>query len=73
MESDEETDAPVVALLLVKTKKKLERSTWVKPWLRRRINLGFYETFVQELRFDDESEHKSLLHMTPKDLWDFQT
>ena len=68
MESDEETDAPVVALLLVKTKKKLERSTWVKPWVRRRINLGFYETFVQELRFEDESEHKSFLRMTPKDL-----
>lgn len=68
MESDEETDAPVVALLLVKTKKKLERSTWVKHWVRRRINLGFYKTFVQELRFEHESEHKSLLRMTPKDL-----
>ena len=68
MESDEETLAAIVALLLVKTnKKKRKRSVWVKPWLGRRINLGLYETLVQELRFKDESEHKRLLCMTPQD------
>ena len=40
---------------------------WVKPWLGRRINLGWYDTLVQELRFDDESEYKQLLRMTPQD------
>ena len=40
---------------------------WVKPSLGRRINLGLYETLAQELRFEDESEYKKLLHMTPQD------
>ena len=68
MESDEETAAAVVALLPVqKNKKKTKRSVWIKPWLRRRINLGLYEKQVQELRFEDESEYKKLLRMTPQD------
>ena len=68
MESDEETAAAIVALLLVKKKKKKrKRSVWVKPWLGRRINLGLYETLVQELRFEDESECKKLLRVTPYD------
>ena len=59
MESDEETADAIVALLLVKkNKKKIKRSVWVKPWLGRRINLHLYETLVQELRFEGESEHK---------------
>ena len=45
MERDEETASAIVALLLVKkNKKKRKRSVWVKPWLRRRISLGLYET-----------------------------
>ena len=39
----------------------------VKSWLGRRINLGLYETLVQELRFEDESGCKKLLRMTPQD------
>ena len=60
MESDKETVPAIVAcLLLVKKKRKREkRSVWVKPWLGRRINLGLYETLVQELRFEDKSEYK---------------
>ena len=38
---------------------------WVKSLLGRRINLSLYETLVQELRFEDESEYKKLLRMTP--------
>ena len=38
---------------------------WVKSLLGRRINLGLYETLVQELRFEDESGYKKLLRMTP--------
>ena len=40
---------------------------WVKPWLKRRINLGLYETLVQEIRFEDKSEYKKPLCMTPQD------
>ena len=51
MRSNEETTAAIVALLLVKrNKKKRKRSVWVKPWLRRRIDLGLYEMLLQELR-----------------------
>ena len=51
MESDEETATAIVALLLVKrNKKKRKRSVKVKPWLKRRIDLGLYEMLVQELR-----------------------
>ena len=59
MESDEEIAAAIVALLLVEKKlKKRKRSAWVKPLLGRGINLGLYETLVQELIFEDESEYK---------------
>ena len=51
MESNEETNAAIVSLLLVKrNKKKRKRSVWVKPWLGRRIILGLYEMLVEELR-----------------------
>ena len=51
MESNEETAAAIVVLLFVKrNKKKRKRYVWVKPGLRRRIDLGLYEMLVQELR-----------------------
>ena len=60
MESGEETAAAIVALLLVKkNKKKRKRSVWVKSWLGRRMNVGFYETLLRELRFEEESEYKN--------------
>ena len=34
---------------------------WVKTWLVKRINLGLYERLVQEPRFQDELECKSLI------------
>ena len=65
MESDEEIVAAIAALLLVKkNKKNRKRSVWLKAWLGRIINLGLYETLVQELRFEDELEYKKLLRMT---------
>ena len=47
MESDEKAAAAIVTLLLAKKNKKRKRSVWVKPWLRRRINLGVYETLYK--------------------------
>ena len=65
MESDEEIVAAIAALLLVKkNKKNRKRSVWLKAWLGRIINLGLYETLVQELRFEDKSEYKKLLRVT---------
>ena len=52
MESNKETTAVIVALLLVKRNKKMrKKSMWVKPWLGRRVNLGLYEMLVEELRY----------------------
>ena len=48
MESDEQTHAAIVALLLVKkNKKKRKRSVWVRPCLWRRFDQGLHETLVQ--------------------------
>ena len=40
---------------------------WVKLSLRTIINLGLYETLVDELRFEDESKYKKLLRMIHQD------
>ena len=72
MESDEEAAAAIVTLLLVKKiRKKGKRSVWVKPWLRRRINLGVYETLVQELRLVDELKYKKILGITLQNFDEF--
>ena len=36
----------------------------MKPWLKRRKNLGFYETLLAELRSEDECNYKDYLQMT---------
>ena len=72
MESDEKAAAAIVTLLLAKkNKKKRKRSVWVKPWLRRRINLGVYETLVQELRLVDELKYKKILGITLQNFDEF--
>ena len=48
MESNEETAAATVAILLMKRNKKMrKRTVWAKPWLERRIHLGLYEMLVE--------------------------
>ena len=36
----------------------------MKPWLKRRKNLEYYETLLPELRLEDEHNYKILLRMT---------
>ena len=36
----------------------------MKPWPKRRKNLGFYETLLAELRLEDEYDYKKCLQMT---------
>ena len=43
----------------------MKRSAWVKPWPGRKIDPDLSEKLV--LRFEDESEYKKLLSMTPQD------
>ena len=38
----------------------------MKPWLKRRKNLKFYETLVAELRLKDERNYNIVLRMTSK-------
>ena len=68
MESDEEKSD-----VKKKKTKKRKRSVWIKSWLGRRINLGFYETLMKELRFEEELEYKNSFawhHMTLMRFWD---
>ena len=36
----------------------------MKPWLKRRKNLEFYETLLAELRLKDEYNYNIILRMT---------
>ena len=36
----------------------------MKPWLKRRKNLEYYETLLPELRSEDKYNYKILLRMT---------
>ena len=36
----------------------------MKPWLKRRKNLGFYETLLAELLLEEEYNYNILLRMT---------
>ena len=45
-------------------KKEKKRSICVKPWLKRRKNLGFYETLLAELLLEEEYNYNILLRMT---------
>ena len=38
-------------------KKRKKRSTWVKPWLQRRKNLGVKSTFLSEFRDEEANEY----------------
>ena len=40
----------------------------MKPWLKRRKNLEFYETLLAELRLQDEYNYNILLRMTSENL-----
>ena len=38
----------------------------MKPWLKRRKNLEFYETLLAELLLEEEHDYKIILGMTSK-------
>ena len=38
--------------------------TWLKTWLKRRNNLQYYETLLQELRSEGKFDYNILLRMT---------
>ena len=55
--------AVIITLIPEKSKSRKKRQkgkVCVKPWLKRRKNLGFYETLLAELRLEDEYNYKIL-------------
>ena len=48
----------------VKEKETKKKKVGVKPWPKRRKELGFYETLIAELRLEDEYNYKNYLRMT---------
>ena len=70
MDNDVESIAAASIILAVvsrkrKTKNRKVRCTWVRPWLKRREELGVYDTFVQELRSEEEMKYQKFLRMSP--------
>ena len=41
------------------------RTVWVKPWLLRRVTLGFYDTLMQELMRESWGDFKAFLRIEP--------
>lgn len=39
----------------------------MKPWNQRRAHLGYFDTLLKVLRFENEVEYKWVLRMTPQD------
>ena len=40
----------------------------MKPWLKRRKNLGVYETLFAELQLEDDCNYKDYLQITSENL-----
>ena len=45
-----------------------KRQVYLKHWLKRRKNLGFYETVFAKLRLGDDYNEKTYLRMALKNL-----
>ena len=69
MSHEQAASAVIIALISKKNKsrkKRQKRKVRIKLWLKRRKNLGFYETLVAELRSEDEYNYKNYLQMALK-------
>ena len=42
-----------------------ERTVWVKPWLLRRVTLGYFDTLMQELMRESQGDFKAFLRNEP--------
>ena len=49
-----------------KKKRRKPRTTWVKPWLQKRSQLGMYDTLLREFREEDIDEYQKFLRMRPE-------
>ena len=58
----------VVAMLLAEEweeahARRRRRTCWVKPWLQRRVLLGQYDTLMQELMHESQSDFKNYMRL----------
>ena len=63
--------AVIITLIYEKNKSKKKKKNWrvyVKPWLKRRKNLEYYETLLPELQLEDEYNYNILLQMTSENV-----
>ena len=66
MIQEQATAAAIIALTSEnnKSRKKRKKRVCVKPWLKRRKNLEFYQTLPAELQLEDEYNYNIILPMT---------
>ena len=66
MIQEQATAAVIIALTSEnnKSRKKRKKRVCVKPWLKRRKNLEFYQTLPAELQLEDEYNYNIILPMT---------
>jgi hypothetical protein len=57
----------IVGQLAVALKRKVKkrRRYWVRPWIERRVQFGFYHQLMQELRIEDSATFTNFLRMPP--------
>ena len=71
MIQEQAATAVIIALISERKKSRKNRKkkrVCVKPWLKRRKNLEFYETLLAELRLEDEYNYNILLRMTSENI-----
>ena len=67
MIQEQATAAVIIALTSENNKsrkKRKKKRVCVKPWLKRRKNLEFYQTLPAELQLEDEYNYNIILPMT---------
>ena len=58
--------AIIIATISKRKKRRKPRTTWVKPWLQKRSQLGMYDTLLREFREEDIDEYQKFLRMRPE-------
>ena len=66
---DEDIVLSTICILRLDSKKQTKeeekkRSTWVRPWLARRKERGFYHQLLTEITVEDTPAFRESLHMT---------
>ena len=64
-DDDELLMAGAVWYLYVNRQRSYERSIWTREWLRRRSDLGAFDTLLSELREEDKSSFLNFLRVSP--------